>query len=429
MSAFTLPCKGTNRKLTRQATLAFSYLLPHPDAKLAPARYRAATTLLVFSAVIFRAELAILLGSTGLYLLLSGRTTLRNLLVPCVVASAVALLTSVPIDSYFWQKPLWPELWGFYYNVVQGSSSEWGVSPWHYYFTSAIPRIILNPFALLVLIPTSLYAPGTSRAARSILIPSLLFVAIYSIQPHKEARFIFYVSPPLTAAAALGASTLTARAAKSPTARLLTLALVLSILATAAASAAMLVMSSLNYPGGEALSYLQTVVLPPELAKPTKYRNIGVHADVLTCMTGLTLFGTNPLGLPRGTRVSGTLLDFDKSEDPRDLKSFKFWGRFDYLLLEAGAELPPGRWDTLAVIEGLDGLDVLRPGDREEHKLQTEKEFGGEVVGKGKVVALAREFVRRVTGGWWVGPRMEPRIRVLKKAKVAGIKLDGHFVP
>lgn len=335
----------------------------------------------------------------------------------------------MPIDSYFWQKPLWPELWGFYYNVVQGSSSEWGVSPWHYYFTSAIPRIVLNPFALLVLIPTALYAPGTSRAARSILIPSLLFVAIYSIQPHKEARFIFYVSPPLTAAAALGASTLTARAAKSPTARLVVLALVLSILATAAASAAMLVMSSLNYPGGEALSYLQTVVLEPVLAKPSIYRTIGVHADVLTCMTGLTLFGTNPMGIPRGTRVAGTLVDFDKSEDPRDLKSFKYWGGFDYLLLGADAELPPGRWDTLAVVEGLDGLDVLRPGEMEAHKLHTEAEFGGEVVGKGKVVALTREFVRRLTGGWWVGPRMEPRVRVLKKAREAGIKLDGHFVP
>ncbi|MBE3047365.1 hypothetical protein IMZ48_33585, partial [Candidatus Bathyarchaeota archaeon] len=239
-------------------------------------------SLFVFSTIIFRAELALLLGSVGLYLLLTRRTTLQNLIIASVVSSAVALLVSVPIDSYFWQKPLWPELWGFYYNVVQGSSSDWGVSPWHYYFTSAIPRMILNPVALVALIPLSLYSPATSRAARSLLVPSLLFVAIYSFQPHKETRFIFYVSPPLTATAALGASTLTTRASKSPTAKLFTLFLVLSILASAVASSAMLVLSSLNYPGGDAISHLQNTILPSDLAEPSYFRNVAIHADVLT---------------------------------------------------------------------------------------------------------------------------------------------------
>ena len=32
------------------------------------------------------------------------------------------------IDSYFWKQwPLWPELHGILFNVVQGKSSEWGV--------------------------------------------------------------------------------------------------------------------------------------------------------------------------------------------------------------------------------------------------------------------------------------------------------------
>lgn len=392
-------------------------------------RQRVAIALLTFSAVIFRAELALLLGSVGLYLLVTRRTTLRNLVVACVVSSAVALLVSVPIDSYFWLKPLWPELWGFYYNVVQGSSSDWGVSPWHYYFTSAIPRMILNPAALAVLIPLSLYSPATSRAARSLLVPSLLFVAIYSFQPHKETRFIFYVSPPLTAAAALGASTLTTRISKSLTAKLLTLFLVLSILGSAVASSGMLVLSSLNYPGGDALSHLQNTILPSDLAEPSHYRNVAIHADVLTCMTGLTLFGTNPRGFPLGTRESGTLVDFDKTEDEAVLRDWRFWSRFEYLLHETGDEMPPGKWDTLAVVEGLGGLEMLRPTDKEEHKLRTEAEFGGELVGKGKDVAFVRELVRRVTGGWWVGPRMEPRIRILRKVKQGAIKPSGHFVP
>ena len=36
---------------------------------------------------------------------------------------------TVLVDSYFWQQwPLWPELYGIYFNVIQGKSSEWGVS-------------------------------------------------------------------------------------------------------------------------------------------------------------------------------------------------------------------------------------------------------------------------------------------------------------
>lgn len=414
-------------KLTGLATLAFSFLLPHPETKLASARQRVAIALLVFATVIFRAELAILLGSVGLHLLLTRRTTLGNLVVPCVVSSVVALLVSVPIDSYFWQKPLWPELWGFYYNVVQGSSSDWGVSPWHYYFTSAIPRVILNPVALVALIPLSLYSPATSRAARYLLVPSLLFVAIYSLQPHKETRFVFYVSPPLTAAAALGASTLTTRVSKSSTARISTLFLILSILATAIASSAMLVLSSLNYPGGDALSHLQETILPSELAERSPYRNVAIHADVLTCMTGLTLFGTNPGGLPQGTRVSGTLIDFDKTEDPQSLEDWRFWSRFEYVLHEAG-ELPPGKWDTLAVVEGLSGLEVLRPGDKDGYGARAKFE-SGEIVGKGKEVEFVRELVRKVTGGWWVGPRMVPRIQILRRVKQAPFNPSGHLIP
>ena len=414
--------------LTSPATLAFSFLLPQPEMKLAEGRQRVAISLLVFSAVIFRAELGLLLGSVSIYLLLTRRMTIRNLVLPCVVSSAVALLVSVPIDSYFWQKPLWPELWGFYYNVVQGSSSDWGVSSWHYYFTSAIPRMIVNPVALVGLIPMSLYSPSTSRAARSLLVPSMLFVAIYSFQPHKETRFIFYVSPPLTAAAALGASTLTTRASKSATARLLTLFLILSILASAVASSAMLVLSSLNYPGGEALSHLQNSILPSHLAESGYFKSVAVHADVLTCMTGLTLFGTNPGGVPVGTRESGTLVDWDKTEDPVRLEDWRFWSQFHYVLHETGAEMPPGKWDIVAVVEGLNGMEVLRPGDKDDHRVRTKFEFG-DLAGKGKEVAYVRELVRKFTGGWWVGPRMVPRIQILKQVRQSSIKVDGHFVP
>jgi hypothetical protein len=40
---------------------------------------------------------------------------------------------TVVVDSYFWVNfPLWPEFSGIYFNVVEGKSSEWGVSIFPY---------------------------------------------------------------------------------------------------------------------------------------------------------------------------------------------------------------------------------------------------------------------------------------------------------
>jgi hypothetical protein len=36
---------------------------------------------------------------------------------------------SLLVDSYFWGKWIWPEAYGILFNVLQGKSAEWGVSP------------------------------------------------------------------------------------------------------------------------------------------------------------------------------------------------------------------------------------------------------------------------------------------------------------
>lgn len=400
--------------LTFAATIASALLLPNPDARAQEGRQRVAISVLVFAAVIFRSEVALLLGTTGLHLLLTRRITIAQIIPPFAISFIAALVLSVPIDSYFWQKPLWPELWGFAYNVLHGGASNWGTSPWHYYFISALPRLLLNPITVF-LIPLAVTHPATGRTACDLIIPPLLFVAIYSIQPHKEARFIFYAVPPLTAAAAQGASLVFTRRVKGPLYAISSLVIALSIPACLAAATGILLLSSLNYPGGEAITALQA--LAPVSGIST------VHTDVLSCMTGVTLF------LQKRTPD----LAFDKTEEPSVLRSTAFWSKFDYLMMEDPSKIPGGgsEWEILGTIHGYSGIEMLRPQSKDPEKAGAEPadEEATKVLGKGRLLSNIRTKIRSVTGGWWLGPRMEPRVHLLRrdptKARVVEVTREG----
>ncbi|CAK7267202.1 Dol-P-Man:Man(7)GlcNAc(2)-PP-Dol alpha-1,6-mannosyltransferase [Sporothrix epigloea] len=475
-------------------TFAFSFLLCPQGApagnfaaarpgRRAGGRLRVALCLLTFAGVIFRAELALLLAAVAFYLVLVPLISVERVVYTVAIAVAVALTLSVPVDSYFWQTfpplPAWPELQSFIFNVVHGQSSEWGTSPWHYYFSSALPRLLLNPFVPLLCIPLALRRPATSGPASLLVWPSLLFVAVYSLQPHKEARFVLYVVPPLTAAAALGADQLTKivlqrkehGASSGVLAKLTWCALVASIPAALAASMAMLLLSALNYPGGEALKTLRDLAWADAAASVSTASSPGspivvmAHADVLACMTGVTLFGSimgatllsHRLALEQRTldlaRI-GTIaakdkfqsdrllpaiktsahpaaktinhkpevhLVVDKTEDATRLKDPAFWAQFDYLLVESPAKVatPVSAWETVAVVEGYAGVELLRPGQKAAGCLEETSQLN--VVGHGATVARLRQAVRRLTGGWWIGPRMMPRIHILRRIKGEGI--------
>ncbi|KAL8376144.1 hypothetical protein RB595_007315 [Gaeumannomyces hyphopodioides] len=443
-------------------TLAFANLLPSPNPKAMVPRQRVSISLFVLAAIIFRSEVALLLAANALYLVIAPLAPLERLIWPFAISAATALLVSVPLDSYFWQRPLWPELWGFYYNAVLGSSSNWGVSPWHWYFTSALPRILLNPVAPLLAV-LALRQPGTHRAVRLLVWPNVLFVAVYSLQPHKEARFIFYVAPPLTAAAALGAAFVWERRAKAPaTWGLAAAAAGLSVLACFAASTSMLLLSSLNYPGGEALDFLRAHVAAAStgltgggggggggVGATPGLVTVPVHACVLACMTGVTLFGTTApvagaevlpayhvvgsgggsgdgdsdvIGGPpvsHGGSGGRVALALDKTEDRAALTRPAFWEVFDYLIVEDPEEARGGRWEVVGVVEGYAGVEVLRPGSRagDDDLESGGSSAAGRVVGRGRMVRDVRARVRQMTGGWWVGPRMAPRLHVLRRVK------------
>ena len=103
----------------------------------------------------------------------------------------VALLCSVPFDSFFWDYWLWPEGVVFKFNALEGRSAEWGVMPFFWYFQSALPRACLTslvfiPFAFLENEKNS----KNQHMTRKILLPAIAFILLYSFNGHKELRTV-----------------------------------------------------------------------------------------------------------------------------------------------------------------------------------------------------------------------------------------------
>ena len=354
-------------------------------------RRRLALYLLTVAGVIFRSEIAILLAAETIYLLYQQKISLTKEIIPAGVAGVtIGLLATVSVDSFFWQQwPLWPEWVGFYYNTVLGKSSEWGTSPAYFYFLNALPRLLLNPMSYLVLIPTSLQ----SHISRDILVPQLAFIAIYSLLPHKEWRFIIYTIPAFTAVAAGGAGWIWTRRAKSSLYRIFSFLLVASTLASFAISFGLLYISSLNYPGGQALWLLHQV--EPEYRVP-----VHVHMDNLACQTGVTRYGQiRPYWI------------YDKTENETELLDPMFWQRFDYAIAENPARVI-GAWQRIATVSSFAGI-TFNPEESGAEPLPITPAFGE--IGHNlqqRYLAIAK-LGMHFTNGYWPAIRMKPSLYIL----------------
>ena len=406
------------------------------------------------------------------YLLSRSRISLGSIIPTGIKSALAALVISVPLDSYLWQRPIWPELAGFYYNTVEGKSANWGTSPYLDYFVNLLPSL-LNPLITMLLIPIALITTATRNLSAGLVEPPALFVAIYSLQPHKEARFIIYIVPGLTAVAALAASHVWARRSKYLLSKISSVLISIGVLAVFAASTFKLLVSSLNYPGGEALSTLHSILdrTPSLIPTSNGHGVVRIHMDVLSCMTGISRFQQYPtaglnsngsLDSDHTPRIAGipTLITYDKTEDSDELLNPIWWSAFDFALMEDPGQAI-GLWETIEVVYAFAGIELLRPGQEstlftadavyDANNLTTEDDKTldsqgvqdkaeelkrAKVVRKGlpslseiretllrgrlsryEIYKLVKDVTRSITGGWWVGPRMEPKISILKRVR------------
>jgi alpha-1,6-mannosyltransferase len=220
-----------------------------------PSRALAALTA---GTVVFRADLLLLLAPYALLVLATRRLSLPVIVATGIAAAAASLLATVPLDSLLWGRLLWPEAQVLLANTIGNMSAAYGTAPWHWYFSSALPRALALAYPLALLSPFVAPHPAAELA----LIP-LSAVALYSFLPHKELRFILYAVPPLNVAAAAALAALRARIPAAPRTRRRTalavagrLGLAAAVVASLALAAASLGAARLNYPGAHALMQL-----------------------------------------------------------------------------------------------------------------------------------------------------------------------------
>ncbi|KAJ5295983.1 hypothetical protein PENANT_c001G06931 [Penicillium antarcticum] len=402
-------------------TAALRLLLPSPKSTTTNKNIGKALALLTFSGVIFRSELALLVATQTLFALTTHKITLKTTITSGLIGALSALSLTLLLDGSFWQRfPLWPELEAFLFNVLDGKSSDWGTEPWSWYFTNALPRLLLNPLVYILAIPVALRQPATRLSAFRLLVPELVFVALYSFMPHKEWRFIVYIIPSLTAAAALGAGYLWTHRRRSFFMCWASRLLALSVVLTACLSSSVLLpASAVNYPGGRALDALHSYHARSGLGM----EGVNVYLGNLACQTGVTRF----VQLPDG---SGWI--YDKTEDEIVKSTGEFWDRFDYVLVEASGEsgymdsdemrlreaLPSSLWEIVYVADSFAGISILRPGIPATGT--TEKRILSIVGGSGAVNVFesVRERVRgTLLRGWWVEVKMKPRVQVLRRVR------------
>lgn len=282
-------------------------------------KIQVSAALVVFGTAVFRCDLLLLLGSLGLSWFVRRELSIPTALKIGIVTGIISLALTVPLDSLLWQRPLWPEGEVFYFNTILGKSKEWGLSPWHWYFTSALPKSML---LTVLLVPLSVFpvlehlVAWEQRLRQSTAIPLDLcqgdwlrfilpifgFIVMYSFLGHKEMRFIFPALPMLNLGAAVGMSKLM-RFAFPPVqeskdkefflswiARLGFACGMVSMGLTLVGSMIFVATSKENYSGGDALLKLSSHVAEV-VASSNDVSPVHVHIDVAAAMSGVSLFG------------------------------------------------------------------------------------------------------------------------------------------
>ncbi len=207
---------GSRNESQSWVQYVISLLVPFKGESLFSWRLTKAILFYVLAVLWFRCDMLVLLGPVALSWMLARKANLTQIIAIGAVVGVLALALTIGVDSALWKRLLWPEGEVLFFNTVLNKSHEYGVSPFHWYFTSALPRSMLVAMLLLPLGCIKIHVPATRSFSPlrwlsadweviEYVAPSLVFISLYSILPHKELRFILPGLPLLFIGSARGA--------------------------------------------------------------------------------------------------------------------------------------------------------------------------------------------------------------------------------
>ena len=309
-------------------------------------RYNAAIFLSALVAIVFRLEVSALSAGIALFSVIFKKISLFDAIKFGIFGLGLGSAISITVDSYFWQEWCLPEVDGFLFNVVAGYASKWGVEPVTAYFTHYLRMMFMPPTVLLLNYFGYKLAPAKLKI---VSLASLFHIIVLSFQPHKEWRFIIYAVPSIMLLGATGAAHLWENMKVKKITNVLCLAILpLSIMTSFFISMAFLYISRMNYPGGEALTSFNDMIVEKNITNAT------VHVSIPPCMTGVTLFGE------LNHDVYG--INYDKTENTTLLQ--EMWPSFDFLITHepTTSQLPfenktTNHWELVNTTKMFTGFD------------------------------------------------------------------------
>ncbi|CAI4729719.1 BAK_1a_G0046580.mRNA.1.CDS.1 [Saccharomyces cerevisiae] len=309
-------------------------------------RYNAAIFLSALVAIVFRLEVSALSAGIALFSVIFKKISLFDAIKFGIFGLGLGSAISITVDSYFWQEWCLPEVDGFLFNVVAGYASKWGVEPVTAYFTHYLRMMFMPPTVLLLNYFGYKLAPAKLKI---VSLASLFHIIVLSFQPHKEWRFIIYAVPSIILLGATGAAHLWENMKVKKITNVLCLAILpLSIMTSFFISMAFLYISRMNYPGGEALTSFNDMIVEKNITNAT------VHISIPPCMTGVTLFGE------LNYDVYG--INYDKTENTTLLQ--EMWPSFDFLITHepTASQLPfenktTNHWELVNTTKMFTGFD------------------------------------------------------------------------
>ena len=295
-----------------------------PEARAVEERLWA-LQILAFTCLVFRGELVMLIAPLVLSHLVTGRIPFLFSLYTGITTGVISILISVVIDSAFWGRLLWPEGEVLYFNVVLNKSHEWGVLPFHWYFSTGLPKSmlifsVLAPFAII-----------SVKRLRVYTLPAVLFVVLFSCLPHKELRFVFYSIPIFNVAVAVLIGSIAARMNRT----LFWTAILFISAACLSVCGVLTYVSSRNYPGGDALAELHGM----------RGKGGSVHIGTGPSMEGITRFQKNRCG------------KWSYSKDPNPPPSQH---PFDYIITEECDDYSKKGYRIMSNVTAYGGIDTDR---------------------------------------------------------------------